>query len=90
MPAVEVGLQRGRVLEQNVNTSDKLSEADKFDAATVYHALLRIAHHVQHPVQEQGRPVPNQRSGQAERLRSFLLGNDAFAASTAPGSTVKA
>src|SRR5262249_1011630 len=28
--------------------------------ATVYHALLRIAHHVQHPVQKQRRPVPNQ------------------------------
>jgi len=29
---------------------------------------LRFAHHLQHPVQKQGRPVPNQRSGQAERL----------------------
>src|SRR5262249_37276990 len=38
--------------------------------ATVHHALLRIAHHVQHPVQKQGRPVPNQRSGQTDRLRN--------------------
>jgi len=27
--------------------------------ATVYHDLLRIAHHIQHPVQKQGRPVPH-------------------------------
>jgi hypothetical protein len=26
--------------------------------ATVHHALLRIAHHVQHPVQKQRRPAP--------------------------------
>jgi hypothetical protein len=32
--------------------------------------LLRIAHHVQHPVQKQRRSVPNQRNGQAERLRN--------------------
>ena len=32
-------------------------------------AVLRIARHVQHPVQKQGRPVPNQRRGQADRLR---------------------
>ena len=38
-------------------------------SATVYHALLRIAHHVQHPVQKQRPPVPNQRSRQPERLR---------------------
>src|SRR6476619_1973484 len=41
-------------------------------SSTVYHPLLRIAHHVQHPVQKQGRPVPNRRlgqhSGQAECL----------------------
>jgi hypothetical protein len=36
-------------------------------------ALLRIAHYVQHPVQKQGRPVPNQRSGQADRLRNPSL-----------------
>jgi hypothetical protein len=29
---------------------------------------LRFAYHFQYPVQKQGRPVPNQRSGQAERL----------------------
>ena len=29
---------------------------------------LRFAHHVQHPVQKQGRPVPNQRLG----LRHFI------------------
>ena len=37
---------------------------------SVYHALLRVAHHVQHHFQKQGRPVPNQRSGQAEQLRN--------------------
>ena len=31
---------------------------------------LRFAHHVQHPVQKQGRPVPNQRIGQADRLKT--------------------
>ncbi len=54
-----------RVLEQKVNAiSNQQSEI------FVYHTLLRIADHVQHPVQKQGRPVPNrrlgQRSGQAE------------------------
>jgi hypothetical protein len=39
--------------------------------ATVYHSLLRIAHHVQHPVQKQGRPVPKRSSGQAEPLRLY-------------------
>jgi len=34
---------------------------------------LRFAHHIQHPVQKQGRPVPNQRSGQADRLRNTSL-----------------
>jgi hypothetical protein len=40
-------------------------------------SLLRIAHHVQHPVQKQGRPVPNQRNREAywlnelERTTSF-------------------
>jgi len=63
-----------RVLEQKVNASDppspRLRRAKQTERsrqvrpATVYHALLRIAHHVQHPVQEQGRPVPNQRLGQ--------------------------
>jgi len=28
------------------------------------------SHHIRHPVQKQGRPVPNRRSGQAERLRN--------------------
>src|SRR6266481_7787941 len=31
---------------------------------------LRFAHHIQNPVQKQGRPVSNQRSGQGERLRN--------------------
>jgi hypothetical protein len=61
-----------RVLEQKVNASDppspRLRRAKQTErsgqvrSATVYHALLRITHHVQHPVQKQGRPVPNQRS----------------------------
>jgi hypothetical protein len=68
-----------RVLEQKVNASDppspRLRRAKQTErsgqvrSATVYHALLRITDHVQRPVQKQGRPVPNQRSGQAERLR---------------------
>src|SRR5205823_8741202 len=63
-----------RVLEQKVNASDppspRLRRAKQTErcgqvrSAIVYHALLRIAHHVQRPVQEQGRPVPNQRLGQ--------------------------
>ena len=52
-----------RVLEQKVNASDKLSDADKSTCNN--HALLRIADHLQHPVQEQGRPVPNQRLARA-------------------------
>src|SRR5213592_3871680 len=61
-----------RVLEQKVNASDppspRLRRAKQTERcgqvrpATVYHPLLRIAHHVQHPVQEQERPIPNQRS----------------------------
>jgi len=63
-----------RVLEQKVNASDppspRLRRAKQTErcrqvrSATMHHALLRIAHHVQHPVQKQGRPVPNQRPGQ--------------------------
>ena len=55
--------------------SYKRSEADKFDLQSVHHALLRIARHVQHPVQKQRRPVPNQRlaqrSGQAQSLNEL-------------------
>src|SRR6266487_2084700 len=53
-----------RVLEQKVNASDppspRLRRAKQTErsgqvrSATVYHALLRIAHYLQHPVQEQG------------------------------------
>src|SRR5262249_7576279 len=57
-------------LEQKVNASDKLSEADKFDLQQYINALLRTVHHVQHPVQKQGRPVSNPRSGQAEQVRN--------------------
>ena len=63
-----------RVLEQKVNASDppspRLGRAKQTERcgqvrpATVYHALLRITEHVQHPVQKQGRPVPNRRPGQ--------------------------
>src|SRR5437773_575419 len=68
-------------LEQKVNASDppspRLRRAKQTERcgqvrpATVYHPLLRIAHHVQHPVQKQGRPVSNQRSRQAERLNEL-------------------
>jgi hypothetical protein len=37
-----------------------------------WRALLRLTHHVQHPVQEQGRPVPKRRSGQSERLTHLV------------------
>jgi hypothetical protein len=61
-----------RVLEQKVNAiSNQQSEI------FVYHPLLRIAHHVQHPVQKQGRPVPNRRSGQADRLNELERTNGA-------------
>jgi hypothetical protein len=70
-----------RVLEQKVNASDppspRLRRAKQTERsrqvrpATVHHPLLRLTHHFQHPIQEQGRPVPNQRSGQAERLRLY-------------------
>jgi len=53
-----------RVLEQKVNASDKLSDADKF-ALQQYTIRCYGAYHVQHPVQKQGRPVPNQRLGSA-------------------------
>jgi hypothetical protein len=79
-----------RVLEQKVNASDppsptslrlKLRRAKQTERcgqvrpATIYHPLLRVAHHVQHPVQKQGRPVPKrclaQHSGQAEYLNDL-------------------
>jgi hypothetical protein len=70
-----------RVLEQKVNASDppspRLWRAKQTErigqvrSATVYYSLLRIAHHVQHPVQKQGRPVPNQRSRQTDRLNEL-------------------
>jgi hypothetical protein len=63
-----------RVLEQKVNASDppspRLRRAKQTERcrqvrpATIYHALLRIARHVQHPVQKQGRAVPHRRLGQ--------------------------
>ena len=67
-----------RVLEQKVNASDppspRLRRAKRTERcgqvrpATVYYVLLPITHHVQHPIQKQGRPVPKQRSGRAECL----------------------
>ena len=33
---------------------------------------LRFTHHIRHPVQKQGRPVPNRRSGPAECLRTDI------------------
>ena len=62
-----------RVLEQKVNAiSNQKSEI------FVYHPLLRLTQYVQHLVQKQGRPLPNGRSGQAERLRetNFLPGSE--------------
>jgi hypothetical protein len=54
-----------RVLEQKVNASDPPSprlrrarqteRSGQVRSATVRHALLQLAHHVQHPVQKQGR-----------------------------------
>jgi hypothetical protein len=62
-----------RVLEQKVNASDPPSprlrrakqtkRSRQVRPATIYHALLRIAHHVQHPVQKQGRSVPKRSLG---------------------------
>jgi hypothetical protein len=53
-----------RILEQKVNASDppspRLRRAKQTERSgqvrpgTVYHPLLRIAHHVEHPVQKQG------------------------------------
>ena len=46
-------------------------------AAPVHHALLRLADHVQHPVQEQGRPVPHRGISFKERrveIAVFLAG----------------
>ncbi len=74
-----------RVLEQKVNASDppspRLRRAKQTERcgqvrpATVHHALLPIAHDVQHPVQKQGRPVPK-RSLAQRWLR--LLGQSAI------------
>src|SRR5262249_15900331 len=44
-------------------------------SATVYYPLLRIAHHVQHPVQKQGRPVPNRRVGCSVCCLNGFLGS---------------
>jgi hypothetical protein len=57
---------------RRVNASDKLSDAHKFRPATVHHALLRLTHHVQHPVQKQGRPVPHRRPGQHSGKAEYL------------------
>ena len=69
-----------RVLEQKVNASDppspRLRRAKQTERcgqvrpATIYHALLRIADHVQHLVQKQGRPVPKRSVGQGKGLRN--------------------
>ena len=68
-----------RVLEQKVNASE-LSDADKFDCNSVKGAWLPRSFTLSRAVtarsprstscSKQGRPVPNQRSGQAERLKN--------------------
>jgi hypothetical protein len=60
---------RTTLLRQGYGVPSKLSEADKFELQQ-YITRCYGSHHVQRPVQKQGRPVPNQRSGQAERLRN--------------------
>ena len=50
-----------RVLEQKVNAERQTERCGQVRPATIYHALLRIPHHVQRPVQKQGRPVPKRR-----------------------------
>jgi hypothetical protein len=77
MPAAEAGLQRGtlvmpsseRSLPAVAAAANMLAMVFLDSQSTNYDSRndLRFAHHVQHPVQKQGRPVSNQRSGQAKR-----------------------
>ena len=45
-----------RVLEQKINSNDKLDGRGEGGAAAIHHPLLRLPDHVQSPVQGEGRP----------------------------------
>src|SRR5437868_3764516 len=56
--------QTRRATNQSHNSRARFACHVPSRGAFLFYALLRIADHVQHPIQKQGRPVSNRRGGQ--------------------------
>jgi hypothetical protein len=67
IPAVEAGLQRGTLVMQPAESSLQSKDVPLSNQQST---ISNLKSYIRYPVQKQGRPVPNQRSGQAERLRN--------------------